>query len=87
MPASIRFALLIVGLLIVAVAVAAHGAVRTLSVLVVVTLLVTVPRTRIWKTGERWLVGLTGSRRRAAVLAMCVVIGVLAAVNIYNLAH
>ncbi len=87
MLALIRLLLPIAALVLFALLVATHGIVRSVFIAVAVTLLITVPRTRAWKTGERWLVRLTGSRRRAAAVAMFMVIGTVAAVNIYHLTH
>jgi hypothetical protein len=87
MSGLIRLALLLVAIVLFAFLVAAHGVIRAFIILVAVTLVLTAPRTRAWQMGERWLVRLTGSRRRAAVLVMVLVIATLTAVNLYNLIH
>jgi hypothetical protein len=57
-----------------------HG-VRGVVVLIAIVLAVTVPRTAVWRYCERWLVRLTGSRRRAAVVVLTVIIFAGLAVN------
>lgn len=80
----VRSLLLLAALAIAAVLIAVHG-VRAIGFLVGLALVLTIPKTRIWTVTERWLVRLTGSRRRAAVLAMLLVIGAVAAANILPL--
>jgi phosphatidylglycerophosphate synthase len=87
MSELIRLALLLGVLALFIVLVAAHGVIRAFVIVMAVALILTAPRTQAWQVGERWLVRLTGSRRRAAVLVMVLVIGVMAAVNLYNLTH
>ena len=82
----IRFLLLIGVLVVAAIAIAIHG-VRAIALLVVLVLLTTLPRTRVWRIGENALVRLTGSRRRAYVLATFVLIAVLIGVNVYQYVH
>jgi hypothetical protein len=86
MQALIRFVLLIVAVVISVAIVAAHG-VRGIALLVGLALVATLPRTRGWKMGERWLVRITGSRRRAIVVVMMVAIGAVIAVNVYQYVH
>jgi hypothetical protein len=64
--------------------VATHG-LRGLAVVAVLLLLVSAPRTRAWIIAEGFLVRLTGSRRRAAVLVMSTVIVILLAFEVYSL--
>ena len=87
MPGLIRSLLFFAILVAVVILVAMHGFVRALALAMALALVTTVPKTRGWKMVERWLVRLTGSRRRAAVLALVVVVGVLAAVNVYSYLH
>ena len=87
MSGLLRLALLLAALALFAWLVAAHGVIRTFTIVIAVALVLSVPRTRAWQLGERWLVRLTGSRRRAAVLVMVLIIGTLAVVNLYNLTH
>lgn len=63
---------------------ATHGF-RGVVALVVLLLVVSVPRTRAWQATEQTLVRVTGSRRRAAVLVMSVIIVAVLAVDIYSL--
>jgi len=82
----IRFLLLLAALVIGAALVVAHG-IRGVAALVVLLLLVSAPRTRAWNITERALVRLTGSKKRAAILVMSVVIVAVLAVDVYSLAH
>src|SRR5205823_13018609 len=72
----IRFLLLLGALVVSTALVVAHG-LRGVAALVVLLLLVSAPRTRAWSVSERALVRLTGSRKRAAILVMSVVIVVV----------
>ncbi|HEX6510619.1 MAG TPA: hypothetical protein VF221_23570 [Chloroflexota bacterium] len=63
---------------------ASHG-IRGLAIVVVFLVLSSAPRTRVWQIIERRLVHLTGSRKRAAILVMSVVIVVVLAVDVYEL--
>ena len=81
----IRSLLLFAIVVVVVVLVAVHGFIRGLVVLMVLAVATTVPRTQAWRVGERWLVRVTGSRRRAALVVLLVVIGALAVVNFYNI--
>jgi hypothetical protein len=85
-PPLIRLLLLLGALVVGGALVATHG-IRGVAVLVVLLLLMSAPRTRIWSVAERELVRLTGSRRRAAVLVMSTVIVVVLAVDVYSLVH
>lgn len=67
--------------------VAMHGFIRALVLAMAIAVATGLPKTPVWRAGERSLVRLTGSRRRAAVVAMLMLIGVLAVVNIYNFVH
>lgn len=87
MASLIRLLLLLGALLVFTALIAVHGFVRAVVLLVAVVLATSVPRTRAWKGSEYALVQLTGSRRRAAVLVMVLVIGTLTIVNLYQLAH
>lgn len=84
MHALLRIGMLLVILMLAAWLTAAHG-LRGLAVVLVVAVLTVVPRTRAWRMGERVLVRLTGSRRRAAALVMAVLVCGLIAVNLYDL--
>jgi hypothetical protein len=77
--------LLLLGALIVGVALVATHGIRGVAVLVVLLLLMSARRSRPWIMVERVLVQLTGSRRRAAILAMTVVIVVVLAVDVHSL--
>jgi hypothetical protein len=83
----IRSLLLFAIVVVVVVLVAVHGFIRGLVVLVALAVVTTVPRTQAWRVGEQWLVRVTGSRRRAALVVLLVVIGALAVVNFYNIMH
>jgi hypothetical protein len=82
----IRFLLLLAALGLGVSLVAAHG-VRGLLIAVVLLVAVSAPRTRTWRTVEYYLVRLTGSRRRAAVLALSVVLVLMVSVDIYEFVH
>lgn len=86
MYALIRLLLLIVAVIVSVAIIAAHGA-RGIGFLVLIALAMTVPRSRVWRTGERWLVRATGSRRRAAAVVLAVLIGALVAINVYEFVH
>jgi hypothetical protein len=77
----------LLGALIVGVALVATHGIRGVAILVVLLLLVSAPRTRAWGLVERALVRLTGSRKRAAILVMALVIVVVLAVDLYSLLH
>ncbi|MBV9281185.1 MAG: hypothetical protein JOZ41_13975 [Chloroflexi bacterium] len=87
MSTLIRSLLLFALFVCVVILVAAHGFVRAVAVLMALVVVTTLPKTRAWQMGERWLVRITGSRRRAALVALLVVIGALAVINIYNITH
>ena len=82
----VRFLLLLGAIIAGVFLLAAHG-VRGLFALVALVLLVTVPGTRVWQVVEHRLVGLTGSRMRAAALVLFVVVVGMAAFQIYQLSH
>lgn len=84
MYATIRLLLLFGVLLVSAALVLTHGT-RGFLFLIALALLATLPQTRAWKVSERWLVRLTGSRKRAAALVLVVLIAGLAIVNLYGL--
>lgn len=86
MHAFIRFGLLLAALLVCIAIIAAHG-VRGVVIVIVIMLIATVPQTRLWKVGERYLVRLTGSRRRAAVAIFALIIAIMVAINIYQLVY
>lgn len=83
MTGLFRFGLLLVALLVCGAIIAAHG-VRGVVLVIAIMAVATLPQTRIWQVTERSLVRLTGTRRRAAVLVMAIVIGVTIAVNVYQ---
>jgi hypothetical protein len=58
-----------------------HG-VRGIALLVVLAAVSSVPQTRVWRTGERIMVRLTGSRRAALVVVCVALIGTLIVVNV-----
>jgi uncharacterized membrane protein len=82
----IRFFLLLAALIVGVGLVAVHG-LRGLVVVAILLLVASAPRTRAWNVAERFLVRLTGSRRRAAVLVMSTVIIILLAFEVYSLLH
>lgn len=86
MAIVMRSLLLLAALLLAVYIVAAHGA-RGIGFLILLALATTLPRTRGWRITERRLVQLTGSRRRAVIVVMGVMIGTLTAVNLYQLVH
>ncbi len=86
MNGLVRFAMLIVVLIVCATVIATHGF-RGVAVLMVVGLAALAPRTRVWRTVEPPLVRLTGTRQRAAALVMVIVIACLAAFNVYEYVH
>ena len=67
--------------------IATHGFVRALILFMALIVVTVLPKTRAWQIGEKWLVRMTGSRRRAALVALLTLIAVLAVINIYNIAH
>lgn len=86
MPGLIRFGLLALAAIAAAVVIAAHG-IRGLAIVVLLALLASLPRSRPYQIAEYWLVRITGSRRRAAVVFMSFLIAVLVAFNVYTLTH
>lgn len=82
----IRFALLLLALVMATFVIVTHG-VRGILVVIAVALVVSVPRTRGWKWGEAALVRITGSRRRAAFLAMVLVIGAMTLLAVLQFVH
>jgi hypothetical protein len=76
------FGVIVLGLFLIV----AHG-LRGLVALVVMVLLVTAPQTRAWQVVERFLVRITGSRRRAAVLVLGTIIVIALGFEIYALVH
>jgi Flp pilus assembly protein TadB len=83
MIALTRFVLLLGALGLAAIIIAAHGA-RGVGLLIAVALVASVPQTRVWRGTERMLVRLTGSRRRAAAVALGLVIVTLVTINLYE---
>ncbi|GAC1324081.1 MAG: hypothetical protein NVSMB22_12470 [Chloroflexota bacterium] len=83
MSALVRLGMVIVVVVACAAIIVTHG-VRGIAFVVVLMLAATLPRTRVWGTVERVLVRATGSRKRAAALVLVTIIGVLAAVNVYE---
>lgn len=74
--------LLLVGVLVLCTAlIAAHG-LRGIAVVVGVAVLASAVQTRAFRTTERALVRLTGSRQRAAMAVMGLVIVVVVAVSV-----
>lgn len=86
MPGLIRFGVLAVAAIAAAAIIAVHG-IRGLAIVVFLILLASLPRSRPYQIAEYWLVRITGSRRRAAVVFMSVLIAVLVAFNVYTLTH
>lgn len=86
LPALLRFGLLAIALVAAGAIIITHG-VRGIAALVVLTILVTVPRTRAWRYVSGALIRLAGSGRRAAVLVMVVIIGVAIVVTLLPLVH
>lgn len=85
MQTLIRLGLTFAILLLAVVLIAGHG-IRGLAVLMAIVLIGTATRSQAWKVSERWLVGVTGSRTRAGVLVFGVIIAILVAFNIYQIA-
>jgi hypothetical protein len=83
MTGLLRLGLLLVALLVCGALIAAHG-VRGIILVIAIMMAATLPQTRAWRVTEHALVRLTGTRRRAAVLLMAIVVGVLIAVNVYQ---
>lgn len=73
MSSAIRLILLLVALTAAAIFIAFHG-IRAIGILIVIALAITVPKTRVWRWIESGLVWLTGSRQRALLLVMVVVL-------------
>jgi hypothetical protein len=86
MPGLIRFGLLALAAIAAATVIAAHG-IRGLAIVVFLVMIATLPRSRPYQIAEYWLVRMTGSRRRAAVIVMSVIIALLVAFNVYELTH
>ncbi len=86
MPGLVRFGLLAIAAIAAAVVIAVHG-IRGLAIVVFLVLLASLPRSRPYQIAEYWLVRITGSRRRAAVVVMSVLIAALVAFNVYTLTH
>jgi hypothetical protein len=63
-----------------------HG-IRGLAVFAALLVVSALPKTRAWRFTEWLLVGVTGSRRRAAVLVMSLAIAALLAVNVVEFIH
>jgi hypothetical protein len=80
----LRFGLLVAALAIAVALIAAHG-VRGLAIVVAIGLIVTLPQTKAWQRVEGVLVRITGSRKRAAGLALFVVIAVAGGIQVYGL--
>jgi hypothetical protein len=83
MTALVRFGLLIAALIVCGAIIAVHG-VRGVVFVVVIMAVATVPQTGAWRATEGALIRVTGSRRRAWVLVMAVLICVLVVVNVYQ---
>jgi len=79
-----RFFLTAIVLLLAVWLIVAHG-VRGLVIVVAGIIAYTLPRTRGWKIVEGALVRVTGSRRRAAVLAFGLMLAAMAAFDVYQL--
>ena len=86
MAALIRSALLLAALILILVLGVAHG-LRGLAVAGAVILVWTAKDTRVWQRTEAFLVRITGSRRRAGVTVLSVVIVVMIAFNVYQATH
>jgi len=76
---------LLLGVLALCVTLVATHGVRGFGLLLVLALMATVPRTRLWQFIERPLVRLTGSRARAIGIILFVMLATGAAVNLYGL--
>jgi hypothetical protein len=79
--------LLVVLVLVVSVTLVITHGVRGIAILVALAVIATVPQTRVWRTGEFYLVRLTGSRQRALALVMFALIAIALTVNVYQLVH
>lgn len=83
MTSLIRLALLLGVLAIVLTLVLLHG-LRAIVIFLALLVAWSFMRTRAWRATEGFLTRLTGSRRRAYAVAGFVFIGLVAAVNIYQ---
>lgn len=79
--------MLLFGALIVGAALVATHGIRGVTILVVLLVLLSARRTRGYQVAERALVRLTGSRKRAAILVMTIIIVVVLTVDVYSLLH
>lgn len=84
LAALIRF-LLLLAVIAAALGLALTHGVRGFAIVLAAAVLAAAVRMPFFRRIAGWLVRLTGSRRRAAVLVMVVLIGALLAVNIYDL--
>lgn len=80
----IRFVLIFGALAACALVIAAHG-VRGVIIIVVLAALASILRLPAFQGAARLLVRITGSPRRALVLVTSVTIGVMLAINLYQL--
>jgi hypothetical protein len=86
MPALIRSALLLLLFIVVLILGISHG-VRGLAFAAAIFLIWAVRDTRAFRSGEAFLIRITGSRSRAWIAAFSVVIVALIAVDIYQTLH
>ena len=86
MAALIRSALLLLAFVIILILGVVHG-LRGLVVAGAIILAWAAKDTRAWKSTETFLVRLTGSRRRAGVTVLSVIIVVMVAFNVYQATH
>jgi hypothetical protein len=84
--ALIRSALLLFALIVILILGVAHG-LRGLVVAGAIILAWAAKETRVWKSGEAFLVRVTGSRRRAGVTVLGVIIAAMVAFNVYQATH
>ena len=86
MAALIRSVLLLLTLLLILLLGVTHG-LRGLVVAGAAIVAWSARETRAWRVAEAFLVRLTGSRRRAGVTVLSVIIVVMVAFNVYQATH
>ena len=86
MNALIRLALLTAALVIGVWIIAEHG-LRGILLVTGLVVVYSLTRTRAWRTGEGWMVRLTGSRTRAAAVVLGAIIALTVVVNVVSYLH
>lgn len=77
---------MIAALVIGAWIIAEHG-IRGIAVVTALVVVYSLTRTRAWRSGESWMVRLTGSRKRAAAVVLGAIIALTVAVNLVTFIH